>query len=187
MLTFVSSVLSFATVPLLIGGFGLLIADLDRSVEIPVMQTLIQLVVLILFPIALGMLIRRWQPVFVETYLRPMQNGGQLLLYVCVALLIVENWSIMVAGAAEALPWSLLLCAANILTCYYLSLAAGLELEDRITVALEGSIRNLAVALLIAATVMHRLDIAVLPTVYFLAVLIVALVFARTWRHLFRR
>jgi hypothetical protein len=33
---------------------------------------------------------------------------------------------------------------------------------------------------------MQRMDIAVLPTVYFLAVLIVALLFAKTWRLLFK-
>ena len=56
-----------------------------------------------------------------------------------------------------------------------------------VTVALEGSIRNLGVALLIAANILGRMDIAVLSTVYFMAVLIVALVFAKYWRRLVKR
>ena len=185
-LTLVSSLLSFATVPLLIGGFGFFIADLDQPVQIPVVATLQQLCVLILLPIGAGMAIRRWQTAFVESHLARMQNLGQVALYICVVLLIVENWSVMVAGVMDALPWSILLCGANILTCYYLAQWTGFVLEDRITIALEGSIRNIAVALLIAATVLQRMDIAVLPTVYFLAVLIVALLFAKTWRLLFK-
>ena len=185
-LTFVSSVLSFVTVPLLVGAFSLITADLDQTVQIPVVETLVQLFVLVLLPIGLGMGIRRLATSFVQVHVSRMQNITQLLLYVVVALLIAENWSIMIVSAAEALPWSLFLCALNILACYYLARGAKLSIEDRITVALEGSIRNLAVALLIAATVLQRVDIAVLPTIYFLAVLIVALVFAKTWRRIFK-
>ena len=59
----------------------------------------------------------------------------------------------------------------------------GLAPEDCATVAIEGSIRNLAVAFLVATNVLDRFDIAVLPSVYFVAVLIVGLVFARFWRR----
>ena len=54
--------------------------------------------------------------------------------------------------------------------------------NDSATIAIEGSIRNLAVAFLIAATVLNRVDIAVLPSVYFIAVLVVGFGFARIWR-----
>ena len=92
----------------------------------------------------------------------------------------------MRAGFTEAIPWSIVLCAVNIAACFVLAKWVGLTLEDAVTVALEGSIRNLAVAFLIAGVVMDRLDIAVLPTVYFGAVLVVAILFAKTWRHYLR-
>jgi predicted Na+-dependent transporter len=58
----------------------------------------------------------------------------------------------------------------------------GLEPDDCATIAIEASIRNLAVALLVAANVMHRMDVAVLPSVYMLAVLLIALAFSFAWR-----
>lgn len=61
---------------------------------------------------------------------------------------------------------------------------AGFAAEDAITVALEGSIRNLGVAFLIAANTLGRVDIAVFPTVYFLFVLVFSILFAKNWRRI---
>ena len=183
-LTAISSIASFLTVPLLMGGFAYLITDLDTPISLPVMETLIQLLVLIVLPIGGGMIWRAKSPEFVASNLARMQKLGQLALYVCVAAIIYETFDIVVAEIEQAIPWSLALCVLTIGLSYFLSLAAGLNPKDRVTVALEGSIRNLAVALLIAVSVLERPDIAVLPTVYFLAVLVVAIGFAKTW-HLF--
>ena len=183
-LTAISSIASFLTVPLLMGGFAYLITDLDTPISLPVTQTLIQLLVLIVLPIGGGMIWQAKRPEFVAGNLKRMQKFGQLALYVCVAAIIYQPIDTVVAEIEQAIPWSLLLCVLTIGLSYVLSLAAGLKPKDRVTVALEGSIRNLAVALLIAVSVLERPDIAVLPTVYFLAVMVIAIGFAKTW-HLY--
>ncbi len=183
-LTAVSSLFSFLSVPLLLALFAPLVAGLDKPIELPVGATLLQLFVLVLVPIALGMGLRKWREGFFVRHLQRLQGIGQVVLYVTVGLLVIESLDVMIAGATEALPWSLLLCALNLFVCYQLAKAVGLGMEDRVTVAMEGSIRNLAVAFLIAANVLERMDIAALPTVYFIAVLIVAIIFAKTWRYL---
>ena len=183
-LTAVSSLISFITVPLLMWSFAFLMSDLSSPVEIPVAQTLAQLFVLLLIPTALGMLIRFKWPANVDVYLTRLQKSGQGLLYVTVGLLIVESRDTMIVGFGDALPWSLLLCCLNIGACLCIARLCGLSAVNAVTVALEGSIRNVGIAFLIAANVMQRMDIAVLPTVYLLAVLLVAIAFAKTW-HLF--
>ena len=186
MLTVVSSLGSFLTVPLLMGGFGLLVAELQEPVRLPVVQTLVQLFLLVVLPIAVGMGLRRTKPLWVDQHMARLQQVTQLALYATAAGIVVENFSVMRAGFTEAIPWSIVLCAVNIAACLVFAKWVGLTLEDAVTVALEGSIRNLAVAFLIAGVVMDRLDIAVLPTVYFGAVLVVAILFAKTWRHYLR-
>ena len=182
MLTVVSSLGSFLTVPLLMGGFGLLVAELQEPVRLPVIQTLVQLFLLVVLPIAVGMGLRQMKPRWVDQHMVRLQQVTQLALYAVAAGIVVENFSVMRAGFSEAIPWSIVLCAVNIAACFVLAKWVGLTLDDAVTVALEGSIRNLAVAFLIAGVVLDRLDIAVLPTVYFGAVLVVAILFAKTWR-----
>jgi len=181
-LTVVSSVLAFASVPLLIAAFAFILNDLDKPIELPIAATLTQLVALILVPISLGMGFRHRWPVWIDRHLRRLQTAGQLCLYLAVALLILENISIVARYAYDALPWSIALCAINMWACYQGARFFGLDVEDRVTIALEGSIRNLAVALLIAVNVLERMDIAVLPTVYFISVLVLAISFAKLWR-----
>ncbi len=183
-LTIVSSVLAFVTVPLLIAAFAFILNDLDRPIELPVAATLAQLVMLILLPIAFGMGLRHRWPVWIDQHLRRLQNIGQLCLYAAVCLLIIENFGVVTRYAYDALPWSIALCAVNMLVCYQAARLFGLDIEDRVTIALEGSIRNLAIALLIAVNVLERMDIAVLPTVYFISVLVLAISFAKLWRVL---
>jgi predicted Na+-dependent transporter len=94
----------------------------------------------------------------------------------------VQDWETIGAGIGPALPLSLGLCVLALAAGYGTSRLVGLSPVDSATVAIEGSIRNLAVAFVIAANVLGRIDIAVLPSVYFMAVLIVGLTFARFWR-----
>ncbi|MEQ8690288.1 MAG: bile acid:sodium symporter [Pseudomonadales bacterium] len=183
-LTAVSSILSFATVPLLLGGFGFLVAELSGPVALPVGTILGQLGLLVLLPVVLGMWMRAQFSWATAKRIGSLQNGSQLLLYLTVGLMIVENWAVMSNGFLTALPWSAGLCFANIGICFFASRLARLNTEDAITVALEGSIRNLGIAFLIAANTLGRMDIAVFPTVYFLSVLVFAILFAKTWRRL---
>jgi len=185
-LTAISSVLAFLTVPLLVAGFAFLLKDLDKPLDLPVAATLIHLFALILIPITVGMGLRYRWPGWIDKYLRALQNLGQLLLYIAVAFLIAENLDVIQRYAFDALPWSITLCGLTMFVCYQAARFCNLSVEDRVTIALEGSIRNLAIALLIAVNVLERMDIAVLPTVYFVTVLIVAISFAKLWRFLTR-
>jgi len=106
----------------------------------------------------------------------------QVMLYAVLVVMLAQDWDNIGAGIGPALPWSLGLCITALATGYGFSRLVGLSPVDSVTVAIEGSIRNLAVAFLIASSVLGRLDIAVLPSVYFMAVLIVGLTFARFWR-----
>ena len=183
-LTAVSSILSFVSVPVLMSSFGLLVTELQGPVSLPVAQTLIQLLILILIPVIGGMLMAEKLTWLSDERIAKLQARSQLLLYIVVAMIIAENWTLMVAGFWAALPWSAGLCIGNIGCCFLLSRFAGLKTEDAITVALEGSIRNVGVAFLIAANSLDRMDIAVLPTVYFLSVLVFSILFAKNWRRL---
>lgn len=183
-LTAVSAILSFITVPLLLGGFEVFVSEFQGSIVLPMTQILVQLGTLILLPVILGMWMSAKLNWLSAERIVKYQKYTQLLLYITIGLMIVDSWDIMASGFLQALPWSAGLCVANILVCFGLSRAAGLITEDAITVALEGSIRNLGVAFLIAANTLDRMDIAVLPTIYFLSVLVFSILFAKNWRRI---
>lgn len=183
-LTAISTLASFATVPLLMGAFSALVSELGQPIAFPIRETLVQLIGLIIAPIGLGIAVRARNPALADRLADRLQRIGQAALYVCVVVIAYQTRDVILEGAREALPWSLFLCAANLAGCVVLSRRLGLEPADAVTVAFEGVVRNLAVALLVAISILRRPDVAALPTIYFVAVLIVAIAFARTWRRL---
>ncbi len=182
-LTSVSSVLSFLTVPFLFWLFSGLTPFLSGSVELPVAQTLLQLFLLILLPVVLGMIWRHLRKAFVAKYLTIVQRYVKVLLFLAIFAVVVEQWDVMRGGMLEAVQWSIALCVATLALGYGLSSLLGLDATESATVAIEGSIRNLAVAFVIAANVLGRVDAAVLPSVYVIPVLISTFFFARVWRR----
>lgn len=182
-LTAVSSLLSFFTVPLLFWLFGVLTPLVSGKVSLPVGQTLAYLFVLITLPIGIGMLCRHfWAPLVIR-HTPTVQKYGQRALYIVLILIFIQEWDVLRSGIEEALPWSLLLCAATLSIGFFWARFVGLGDDDCATVALESSIRNLAVAFLVAANVMNRIDVAALPTVYMIAVLSVGLGFSVIWQR----
>ena len=184
MLTAVSSLLAFFTVPLLFWLFGVLTPLVSGEAELPVGETLAYLFVLITLPIGVGMLCRHFWTTFVVRHTANVQKYGQRAFYLVLVLILIQEWDLLRAGIEEALPWSLLLCAATLSVGFFAARLVGLRSDDCATVAIESSIRNLAVAFLIAANVMNRIDVAALPTVYMIAVLTVGLGFSVLWKRL---
>lgn len=183
LLTAVSTLLSFATVPLFFWIFGNVMPEMSGDISLPVAETLIRLLLMVVLPVGVGMVWRHFKPDYTVRHASRLQNIGQGILYATVIIILLQQWDTLIAGVGPALPWSLAICVLAMSLGFGLSWLAGLSPVDCATVAIEGSIRNLAVAFLIATGVMNRVDVAILPSVYFMAVLIVGLTFARFWRR----
>lgn len=69
-------------------------------------------------------------------------------------MLLVQDWENLSGSIGPAFPWSLAFCILALAAEYKISRLLGLVFVDCAT---EGSIRNLAVAFLIATTVLCRL------------------------------
>lgn len=181
-LTTVSSLLSFLTVPLFVTLFGYLLPAVSGTVTIPIGQTLLQLFILVVLPVIAGMAWRQKFSDYVIPRIAKIQKWTQGLLYLVLVIVLYQRAEEIGPYVVEAMPWAIGLCLAALICGFFLAKAVGLSETDAATVAIEGSIRNLAVAFLVATNVLGRVDIAVLPTVYFGAVLIVGFGFAHFWR-----
>ena len=182
-LTTISTALSFLTIPLFLWGFGLLLPESSVSVRVPVAATLWQLLKLIVIPLAIGGYFRHAWPRSALRHKAAVQRVMQIAVYLVVAVTLVQEWEIVRDHLVQSLLWSVGLCGATLALGYGASAMSGLSSPACATIALEGSIRNLAVAFLVASNILKRIDVAVLPTVYFVAVLIVGSVFATVWKR----
>lgn len=170
-LTSASSLLSFATVPLWFLLFGIAVPGMAVKVQLPVAETLMQVLLLVVAPILAGMALRMRFPGFAQRAAKPIQKYAQLALYAVVALLIYQERQTIADAMGELLLWSVLLYTLTLLGGYSAAKLTGLNHEQSVAVSCESACRNLAVAFVVAANVLERMDVAVLSTIYFIVIL----------------
>jgi len=184
-LTGTSCLLAVLTLPLVARVFE---AALGRpfGFAVPMGALFAQLVLTLLVPVALGMGLRYLAPAFATRHERVFRVVSLVGLGLLVAFVIVQEGERFRDGLRETVTLAAGLVVLA-LGCGYLVgrvLGARAAAPDRFTLAVEFATRNVAIATVIAISLLGEVRFAVFATVYFLVELgIVALVImAYRWR-----
>jgi len=174
-LTAVSNVLGVVTYPFLaVVGFAAFVGQ-QADVEIPVGTMIGQLVILMLFPIGIGMLVRHRRPDFVDRRRTSLQRLSAVVVVCIVVFVALDQRAVF---AEHFLPVA---GVASLLTLAVMGAGWGLgrtihsPLADRVAFLVEFSARNTAIAIVVAATTLGRLDYAALIVAYFVAQIVITL------------
>ena len=167
-LTAVSSLVALAAMPILMSlGFALFLDPVGR-IPVPVAEMAVQLAGMLIFPVALGMALRRWQRALVERYARGARRFSLLALAALIGFILLEEYQRLDAGGGSvviaAVWFSLIAMAAG----WVVGRLAGLDAADRFTLLLEFAARNLAIAALVGIVVLERAELVLFATVFFL-------------------
>lgn len=165
-LSAVGSLVAIATLPLFANFAIERLGHGDIRVSLPVLRTIGVMIAIILFPVIVGMGIRRKAPAFA---LRAEKLVGAFGLVVLVALIVgigisvYDRWVAILVSAGPAVV-ALVFCA--IALGLFGSRILGLSAAEAITVTLSMSIRNAAIGMVLAITMMHSPEIAVPPALF---------------------
>lgn len=174
-LTAVSCLLSFITLPFLVAtGFFFWLND-QPEIAVPIKVLVVQLILLVALPTVLGMLLRRWRPAATEKRDLVLRRVSLTALVALVTWVVYSQWTSVVAALGElsvvAVVFTFLAMAAG----YGLAWVTGRPPADRLTYLIEFSCRNLALALVVAVTVLGRPEFAAFAAVLLLIQAIVIL------------
>ena len=158
-LTAVSCLLSFLTVPALVtAGFFFWLDD-QPEIEIPPTTLSLQLVVLVVFPIAIGMTLRKWRPTKVESRDLLLRRCSLSALIVLVTIIVIDQRASMVANLGSSAIVAFAFTALSMAAGFLLAWVTGRPAADRLTYLIEFSCRNLALVVMIGVTVLGRPDL----------------------------
>ena len=165
-LTAVSSLFAFISIPLILTlSLSFFSADNEVS-EISLVKTISSLLVLTLFPIFLGMLIRHYF-LFWAKRLEPFINKFALIFIVLLVIgLVIQERSHILSSLIQIGPAVLLLNISTILSGYLLSRSFNLSDKQTTSVSLEVGIQNSALAILFATTILHSAEMAIPAACY---------------------
>jgi BASS family bile acid:Na+ symporter len=167
-LTAVSSLAAMAAMPVLCSAGFALFAGPQRSVEAPVGTMAAQLVIMLFLPVAAGMTLRRLRPALVTVHRRGLRWLSLTALTLLVVLILADQRALLVATSAALTLIAVLYSVGAMAAGWGLGLALGLSADDRFTLLLEFTARNLAVTALVGVMVLERPDFVLFATLFLL-------------------
>lgn len=176
-LTAINSVIAVVTLPL-ITGFAISYYERGDSVSMPILE-IVKVFALILIPVVIGMLVRRWRPGFAAAMDKPVRIGSAIILAVLVVGILVdqaENVSDYLASIGLA---AAIFCAASLIIGYVVPRALGVIDAQAIASSMEIGVHNSTLAIFVAVEVLDEIEISIPAAVYSLFMFVMAAAWGR--------
>jgi len=158
MLTASSSILSFFTLPLIL-MFSFPFISSTWQQEIPTLQLIKQLFLLLLLPIGIGMLLRYFFSNLVERYGRQIRKLSLLLLVLLLATIVISQWQYVLQQSLGAAVLVASFTGFALLSAWLTASLLNLPIYDRLVFMIEFSVRNVAAAALVAAIALGKSEL----------------------------
>lgn len=177
-LTSLVSLIAPFTVPLMIVLFMSLLMGQEEYIQLPVMQTILQLVGITIIPICIGMFINHKKPEWSKKADKPVKLFSILFLFFIVILITVQNVHNMEEYFAKAGIAAIILNIASMILGYVLAKVAKLNESQSKAIGIEVGFQNGTLAIVIALTLLENTEMAIAATCYSLSMFVTGAVFA---------
>ncbi len=175
-LTAVNTVLSIVTLPL-ISNWA--IATFAKTGQVVPLQfgKVLEVVAMVLIPVAIGMWVRVRSPAFAARSEKPMKIFSAVVLAVVALGAIAKEWSGIRATFADVGLAVLLFNLLSLLAGFYLARLAGLDRSMATAISFEIGIHNSTLAIFIALAVLDNLQLAMPAAIYSVSMYLTATAF----------
>jgi BASS family bile acid:Na+ symporter len=171
-LTALSSIITIVTIPFIVVFSSEYFLGSGQEVQINILQTIAQIFVIVVIPIAAGMLLRVMKPNFATTMGKPVRiASGVVLALIIIGIVIKErtNFGVYFQQAGIA---AFLLNVTTMTLGYFSAKMFRLATPSAISIAIESGIQNGTLAITIAIVMLQNTSFAVAPAVYSLLMFI---------------
>ncbi|MFD3706375.1 bile acid:sodium symporter family protein [Nocardia sp. NPDC058658] len=166
-LTAVNSIIAVVTVPLVtnfaIGYFEP--AGEEASVGLQ-LGKVIQVFAIVLVPVGLGMLVRRWSAEFADRMDKPVRIGSAITLLLVILGTIASEYDTLTDSLADVGAITVVFCLISLTAGYYLPRLLGVADRQAIACSFEVGIHNSTIAITIAISVLDSTEMAIPAAVY---------------------
>ncbi|NKB37526.1 MAG: hypothetical protein GKR93_10205 [Gammaproteobacteria bacterium] len=164
--TAITSVVSFITIPLFVNWGLNLFADAEASIRLPVLATMERVFLLTLLPVMAGMVLQKIAPQAVRKIQPNLQRLSSLLLLIILVVIFTLNWQRLLDNFWSLAPAALAMTCVAGLSAWALAHLARLARVDKFTISVEVGFQNIALAQLVASSILGRPEYGLLAAVY---------------------
>ena len=165
-LTALSSFITLLTIPFIVNFSLTHFLDAGEVIKLDVVNTIVQILVIVIIPVSLGMLIRRYKEAFAIKMEKPVRVASGLVLVLVIVGLVIKEKDNMVAYLEEAGLVALLLNVATMLVGYLSARMLKINKKMARSISIESGIQNGTLAITIAVVLLGSTEFAITPAVY---------------------
>jgi bile acid:Na+ symporter, BASS family len=170
-LTAVNSILTILTIPFIVNFALRYYMKQEVELHLPFFSSIMQIFLVTLLPAALGVLVRKIKPVFARILQKQLKYILMVLLAIVYSIKFFAGEKIGGTGLTIAEVWTIIPYAFLFnVACFAFSIGFGkltrLSIRDAFTIAMEVSLHNTTLALLIAGTLLQNQDMVKPALIY---------------------
>lgn len=163
-LTALASLITVFTIPIILSkAITYFTGETGVVIELPIVQTMLQILIITVIPVSIGMVIRKKNEGFALRMERPMRTASTVLFVVIFLLVMIANKDLIVEAMKEVGLATLLLNLSTMALGYITARAFRIKGKSQISITIESGIQNGTLAFVIATTILNNVEMG-LPT-----------------------
>jgi BASS family bile acid:Na+ symporter len=165
-MTAACSFITLLTIPFIINLGLQKVLGAGTLIQLNVLQTILQVFVVVIVPVAFGMLLNARRPKFSLRMQKPVKRASGIFFVIVLLAIIIKERATLFSNLEEAGLASLSLNLITMALGYGLAYLFRLSLKQRISITIEGGIQNGTLGISIATILLNNTTYAIAPAVY---------------------
>ena len=163
-LTALASLITVFTIPVILStAITYFTGETGVVIELPIVQTMLQILIITVIPVSIGMVIRKKNEGFALRMEKPMRTASTVLFVIIFLLVMIANKDLIVEAMKEVGLATLLLNLSTMALGYITARAFRIKGKSQISITIESGIQNGTLAFVIATTILNNVEMG-LPT-----------------------
>ena len=163
-LTALASLITVFTIPIILSkAITYFTGETGVVIELPIVQTMLQILIITVIPVSIGMVIRKKNEGFALRMEKPMRTASTVLFVIIFLLVMIANKDLIVEAMKEVGLATLLLNLSTMALGYITARAFRIKGKSQISITIESGIQNGTLAFVIATTILNNVEMG-LPT-----------------------
>jgi BASS family bile acid:Na+ symporter len=166
-LTAVASIVGVFTIPIILFySLEYLGNSTNVTIELSILDTILQIMKITVVPILIGILIRRFNTGFAIRMEKPMRKASIIIFVLVFIAVVATNFNIMSRAIQEVGLVTLLLNSIMMALGYTTSRLFKLDLKSAISITVESGVQNGALAFVIATSILNNIEMGIPTAAY---------------------
>ena len=165
-LTALSSFITLLTIPFIINFALIHFLDEGQMIQLDVVETITRIFIIIIIPIIIGMLIRRYREKFALRMANPVRKASGIVIALVIIGILIKERENIVSYFQQAGIVALVLNVSTMLVGYYSARLFKIKDKRAISISIESGIQNGTLAMSIAIVLLGSTELAITPAIY---------------------